>query len=253
MNKKNKEHIHFDSSKTHHREQAVEIVNQQISEATKELQHQLLAQSMPNPLQTEEQRAAKCQHDAQQVFDALRIDIKRGIECYAQYTLPVEKEKLSALFNKIFDYMEIFGRKETPPALTDKDIAPLDIIATRTFAEEHYKEASCMWRFILQLQPTNSRAWVGWAIAEQMNHHTEIVEHIYRLGRELLPHDIYLALFAADFYLSENKADISREIIHKTFDTLKEIEGINPEAFDVLNQKLADIEQFTKDLISLGR
>jgi hypothetical protein len=245
------EHHHVDPVRQKDRDQAIKIVEQEMLEATKELQKHLFTLSLPNPLHTDEQRAAKCQHDAEEMFQALRTDIKRGVECYEQYVHPTERGALKTVFDKVFEQMEKVGRKETLSSLTNEDLAPLDAIATRTFAEKHLKEASCMWRFIIQLQPANSRAWVGWALAEQENHHIEIVEYIYNLGRELLPHDIYLAWFAADFYLTENKADMSREIINNTITTLKGIEGIPHEAFDVLNEKLVEIEQFQKTLMSL--
>jgi hypothetical protein len=252
MNKKHhKENHNVSHLKNKDIEQAIKITNDQILEATQKLGKELFDQSMPSPLETDKQRASKCKHEAQHIFEALRVDIKRGVDCYTYYAHPAEKYELNILFGKIFENMEKFGRNEPLTPLTDEDIAPLDTIATRAFTEKHLKEASCMWRLILQLQPVNSRAWVGWAIAEQMNHHTEIAEHIYRLGRELIPHDIYLALFTADFYLTENKTNMAREIIHKTIDILKRIDGVEQEAFVILNEKLVDIESFEKTLASL--
>lgn len=251
MVKKHKEN-EGSSSAMQDMEHVINMINQQVSEASKELQDQLFADSMPNPMQTEQQRAAKCQHDANQVFNALQTDIKRGIECYMNYALSSEQRELGKFFSKIFVYTQTAAKQNTPFALNEEDVNLLDNIATRTFSESHCKEASCMWRLIIQLDPTNSRAWVGWALAEQKNKNIECVEQIFRLGLELLPYNVYLALFAADFYMSENKIPIARGIIHKTNETLKGIEGATPESYEALNQKLIEIEKFEQALMKLS-
>jgi hypothetical protein len=225
-------------------EEMVERVNHEIRESAKELQDYLLANTMPNPLQTEQQRAMRCEHEASQVFDALQVDLKRGIECYLEYALPSEKEELGRLFGKLLAILQTIANENVLPAFGNEDLTILDTIATRTFGEKRFKEASCMWRLIIQFKLTSSRAWVGWALAEEMNENDEVVENIYRLGLELFPYNAYIALFAADFYLSQGKAHIAQETINKTIETLKETEGVELSTLDELNKKLLEIAQF---------
>lgn len=226
--------------------QFMDLINQEAAEVLKEMEEYLMSQSMPNPLQTPQQQAAHYHQQVNQMFSAMYVDLKRGVECYVQKALPDEKARLLKTFGKISAISKAFAEKTTPVPLDEEDYALFDTMATRTFAENQFQEASCMWRFVIQLQPENSRAWVGWAIAEQMNREIESVEYIYRMGLELLPYDVYLALFAVDFYLSQNHPEKARDVINKAMEARRGVEGVKAEVSDELEKKLAEIQQYEK-------
>jgi tetratricopeptide (TPR) repeat protein len=227
--------------------QFMDPINQQIADASKEMEDYLMSQSIPTPLQTPQQQAAHYRQQVKQMFDAIHIDLKRGVECYVQQALPDEKERLQKTFSKIFAISQALVAKTTPVPLNEEDYALFDTMATRTFVENQFKEASCMWRFLIQLQPENSRAWVGWAMAEQMNQNIDMVEHIYKMGLEILPYDVYLAMFAVDFYLSQSHPEKAREVISKAQEARQGVEGVKAEVSEELEKKLAEIQQFEKE------
>lgn len=227
-----------------HITEVLDSINQERLEVGNQLEELLLSHCTPTPLKTEQQQRAKCQEKVNLLFKTLEVDMKQNIECYLNHTLPHEKETLAHSIVKIFlSFQALFEKKEAVP-FTDEDWAPFDVIATRTFSEDKFKEASCMWRLIIELSPMYSRAWVGWALAEQMSGHHDVVNQIYHLTKELFPYDAYIALFAADFYLCENKPHEARERIQNTIQKLKEVEGIAPETYEALNHKLAEIDLF---------
>lgn len=176
--------------------------------------------------------------EADIAVDAFHLDIERGAECYLKYAHEKESKSLGVVFGKLHSY--ILNKAGVGPLnpLTVEDMELLDTIATRVLGENHHQEASCMWRFILQLDPHYSRAWVGWAVSELEMKNTEAVEFIYQLGLTLLPRDAYLAAFAADFYAAEGKKEQATAVLDAIIETLH---GEDPFVLEELRAQKAQL------------
>lgn len=171
-----------------------------------------------------------------------KLDLTRGIECYLQEGSSEEKKR----FQDILDRLKLLAnsgplKKKKDYPLTDGDISFLDSLAARVLGEKKFKEASCMWRFIIQLIPFYDRAWVGWAISETELGHREIVAQIYQAGLEFLPNSVFLAKYASNFFCIEGKKDQARTLVQNTLKALHQGQERDVESIKVLEDQLSHL------------
>lgn len=218
---------------------------EQIHVDMQEIQQELVAilgsniklEGNPNAAKIDEQLKEK----AATLISAYQTDIERGVQCFLEYTHTDEHKRLGEIFGKL--QATILHQAGIGPEnpITDDDYAFLDQIAMRTLREKHWKEASCLFRLIIQLNVFYSRAWVGCACAEQEMHHNEIADQIYTLATLMLPFDPYIAAFAADFYVSQNQRTKAREVLTHCIEQLQKTPDFEPMYVKELTRQRAGI------------
>lgn len=189
----------------------------------------------PNPARVEQQ----LQDQSRAMMGYYQEDIQRGVQCYLDFTHDDEKRRLGETFGKLQSLIQFQAGLGPSNPLVDDDYAFLDAIATRALQDHHFKEASCMFRLIIQLDLFYSRGWVGWACSEQEMHHIEVVDQIYSLAATVLPADAYIAAFASDFYFSENNRSKSVQVLRDCIDHLNQLPEASADIIRRLNQMLA--------------
>src|SRR5205085_1347290 len=80
--------------------------------------------------------------------------------------------------------------------------------------------SSCMFRFIIQLDPFYSLAWVGWASSEHEINSVDEVAKIYDMALQALPLDYLIRIYSAEFYIGINNKQKAKEILKQTFDEM---------------------------------
>lgn len=116
-------------------------------------------------------------------------------------------------------------------------------MAKRRLVAQHFQEASCMYRLIVQWNYLYSDGWVGWAVCEGEQGHAEAARLIYQLALQLLPEDHYIVLFAADFYLSIQQVDQAVALLQHSHTRLLANGEEASASFAAIHRALEEIEQ----------
>ncbi len=181
----------------------------------------------PSPLKSLEDSKAEAMQQIDKLLELFKTDVKKGFDIFEQKALPIEHERLEEIFNHLNSIVstvigkEIHATNEVPSEeeiaqaqkTADDNLEFLESIASRVYAAKDYEDASCMFRFIIQVDPLYSPAWVEWAFCEQAQGHDEVVDQIFEMGINFLPHDYLIRIYAAEYYLKTNRKDKAREIL----------------------------------------
>lgn len=178
----------------------------------------------PTPLKTIEASTAEAMQQVDKLLELFKTDVKRGYEIFEQKALPIEKERLHEIYSRLTSVVSRAVGKEastskteeeaaSEPYVVDENLEFLESIASRVFAAKDYADASCMFRFIIQLDPLYSPAWVEWALCEEAQKHNEVVDQIFEMGIGFLPHDYLIRIYACEHYIKTNRKSKAREIL----------------------------------------
>lgn len=136
-------------------------------------------------------------------LDQTRKDIVNGYQLFLAKTTPEEKKTFTNLMSNLYALANTYIQKK--PLNFEKinidDFSFLEEIAKRELIARNFNEASCMFRFIIQLNPVYSMAWVGCALSEYEQKNIETAEQIFELGMQILPEDLFIPLYAAQFFI----------------------------------------------------
>lgn len=138
---------------------------------------------------------------ATEYIDQLQSDIVKGYHLFLDLAEEEEKEILEKALLSITSVNEEINDNSTNCNSTnfENDLL-LQRIAKRVLAKGDYENASCMFRFIIQMHIAFVPAWVGWFLSESLQKHDEIVEQILSLGLSLFPADYFLCTYSAKYY-----------------------------------------------------
>lgn len=180
----------------------------------------------PSPLKSMEASKAEAMQQIDTLLELFKTDVKMGFEIFEQKALPIEQERLAEVFSHLNQIVSAVIGKDIPKAqeqteeeaakaqeIADENLEFLENIASRVYAAKDYPEASCMFRFIIQLDPIYSPAWVEWALCEQAQNHDEIVDQIFEMGISFLPHDYLIRIYASEYYIKTGRKGKAHEIL----------------------------------------
>lgn len=184
-----------------------------------ELLYQLLAKPniMPTTIKPLEFCEAEAREHIHTVFDQLMKDLALGEDLFLKAASPEEKTSLSTIFGKLTE-IPLFNDNQFPLDLPDAIL--LDKIARRELAAEHFETASSMFRYLLMRQPNYDSAWVGCAIAEQLQNHIQNADDIYSMALQLYPKSYLISSFAADFFLANHHPKKAIQILENAVSEL---------------------------------
>jgi tetratricopeptide (TPR) repeat protein len=206
----------------------------------------------PSPLKSLEASKAEAMQQIDKLLELFKTDVKKGFEIFEQKALPIEQERLAEVFNHlnsivstvvgkdIHNVKEEQTEEEAAQAqkVADANLEFLESIASRVYGAKDYEEASCMFRFIIQLDPLYSPAWVEWALCEQAQDHDEVVDQIFEMGINFLPHDYLIRIYASEYYIKTNRKDKAREILEIAKTELVEAREQESHTFKKIQQLL---------------
>jgi len=171
-------------------------------------------------------------------------DSRQAVEFYISACPEEQNYKLVAIFSKIASILDAragVGVDKINP-ITTEDCEFLEELAKQKLIENEYECASCMYRFLVQINQFYSGGWVGWAICEHQQQHIEVVKNIYQIALALLPYDYYICLFAADFYIGINNKAKAKEILKKAKNQLLKDKMEKSKTFTEVNFSLNAIQ-----------
>lgn len=218
----------------------VNILNNNINDEDQFMRHQLetlYPLSTPTPLKSLEQMMQDQQVQIDREISNRIKDIKMGVEYFYKEGGREEKEKLNDIFTKIASHIYQHFDTNKVVQLTDADTEFLEKLAQRKMENQGLAEASCMYRFILHVDPSYTYAWLGWANCEQDLDNLIVVQNIYTLAIHFLPNDPLLHLGAGIFYSAIQEFEKAKGLLNHASE---EIEP-KKEKFPVLYKQILDL------------
>lgn len=192
----------------------------------------------PSPLKSLEECEKQARKQIDDAFDEYVNNLVDGEDLFLEKASKDEKERLNQIIQKSANESE---DPDYPFSISLEDAHFLEQIARRQLAESHYKDAATLFKWILFYIPVYSPAYVGAAIAEQQLHHIDAAKETFKMGLTLMPKDSYLVSYAADFHVTINQVDRSKEILNEYLQLLKE-EGLETsDDYKQMNKKLAQL------------
>lgn len=175
-----------------------------------------------SPLKSLEASSAEAMQQVDKLMEFFKTDVKKGFELFEQKVLPFERKRLFIIANKLESTVSILVENSAsiPQEIEIADLEFLEEIAKRVYTAKNYPEASCMFRFIIQLNPVYSPAWIYWAMCETIQNHHEIVDQIYDMGLQFLSEDYLIRIYASEYYIKTNRQEKAREILLAAKDSL---------------------------------
>lgn len=199
---------------------------------------ELLGPIAPSPLKSAETQDKEKKQQTKEIMDLMSQDLTMAVSLFNNKSLPQEKKDFKKILNKLVSLAE---KNEAKPISTE-DCEFLEEIAKRKLLKQEFLDAGRMFRFIIQLDIGYSGAWVGWALSEQEQQHWDIADQIYNLAINMLPGDIYIALFAADFYIYVNQQQRAIEILEQSKDRLIENNLQTSKSYELVTQALERLQ-----------
>lgn len=177
------------------------------------LYQMLLAPNLkpPTPFKSIEEQEKEGRLQAAHLADLAEIDIQGSMNLFLDKA--EDKDKVLQIFLKMFSTFASLKNLGKAYPITNEDLEVLEEIAKKELVNKNIEEAEAMYRLIIQLDPTFSGAWVGYALCEQELGNLDVAEAIYELALSLMPQDYFILLFAADFYVIINQKEKAKTIL----------------------------------------
>lgn len=193
----------------------------------------------PSPLKSLEKCITEAHQQIDAAYDQFINSLLNGENFFLEAANPQEKDQLTKILAKIDQPEEPTKGNTENFAINFDDARFLDLLARRELFENRFENASAMFRWILLFLPAYSSAIVGAAISEQQLNHTQEAKDLFTIGLEMLPNDVYLNLYAADFFVTIQENDKAKEILTVLQDNLKK-QGLEAsEGYQKITTKLA--------------
>lgn len=202
----------------------IALINEHLKEEQQLLNRTLLEIFEPPPptaLKSSAMLTSEQNAKVNDFMNFLQEDTKLALDFYRVECSPKNQQHLGDILGKIVSVVNTYAGIEGFNPITEEDCEFLEEMAKARLIREIYNEASCMYRFIVKINPLFSEAWVGWAVCEEEQRHMEVVDYIYQIATELLPFDYYLCLFAADFYISTDRKEKAKALLEKAKEQLE--------------------------------
>lgn len=195
----------------------------------------------PTPLKTVEQSKREIENEINNSLALFMQDISLGFSLFKEKVQGAEEKQWWGEFlNRISSIAcSASGATTEPPQVIPySDFEMMVNIAKREVKENRGVEASAMFRFILQMDPTYTDAWIGLAISEEAQGNMVQAGKIYDLGMEMLPFDFLLHFYAAQFFLLTNQKEKGREILSWCVEEMRKVGMSDSTVFDEMNKLL---------------
>lgn len=192
------------------------------------------------PIKSSEQLIEEWKQNLEENLKAFKKDIIKGFGLFKEKTPETDLPHLGGIVGKILSITAAAAgvSEQSPEPITFEDYEFLEGIAKKELSAGNNLDASCMFRFIIQLEPLYSPAWVGWAVCEQEEGQLDVVEQIYEMALHLFPEDPMIGLYSAEFYLNNNKVSKAKEILKQTKMNLVNIKSTDSDLFNEVNRLL---------------
>lgn len=220
----------------------IQKLKEQLSGAEKEFKEQLFETYVahklkPTPLKTLQESKNESLLQIDDSIRQFKDDLSRGYQCYQTHVFPEEEDRLKLITDKFFKFIDPNAQMN----LDDKEAVFLEEIAKREMMKGNHSDASCMFRFIIQITNAYSPAWVGWALAEHAQGHQSETDLIFELGMEMMPLDYFILLYAAEFFMTTDRKERAREILQKAADRLIQVNAQDTFTFKEVNQLISKL------------
>lgn len=199
----------------------------------------------PTDLKPYEVSVAEAKLKIDQYLDNFKKDINKGLILFIQNALKTEQPRLREIWQKIATSLHATNEVNKQKSIVSTDCEFLETIAKRLIISNQTENASCMFRFILQINPSFSSAWVGWAISESAQNNLEIADWIYEMGMAWLPQDHFLSFFAAKYFSATDRKEKALEIIQGSLNRLNEAGEQNSQAYQEMSKLLETLNKKT--------
>lgn len=166
----------------------------------------------PTDLKTMEACEAEARQEIDETLENYVRGLVRGVDLFIENALPIEREHLMEVLNKSAQVPDE-SNTENPFSINAEDAAFLEVIAKRVFETGNFVDASFLYKFIVQVFPVYSPAWVSLAHCEQYQGKLEDAEEVFLMSIDLLPKDYYLRMYAAEFYIKTNQVPKAKALI----------------------------------------
>ncbi len=156
-----------------------------------------------------------------------------------------ERDHVEEIFNKYWAQCQSLVEQRKLSDLESiqvNDIEFLVDIAKKELADGKFEQSSKMFSLLVQLFPLYSPGWIGWAISEMQREEIETAAAIYDTARLLLPGDLLLLFYAAQFFeMNDKKKAI--EILQTGLSISKEAAEETPLVREEMTQLLKKLQQ----------
>lgn len=194
----------------------------------------------PSPLKSIEASTNEAMEQIDNLMAMFKTDVSKGFELFEQKAFPFERDRINQINNKLASIVKALANGSGKvQEIEVEELEFLEEVAKRVYSAKDYPEASCMFRFIIQLNPVYSPAWVQWALCETIQKHNEIVDQIYSMGMQMLAHDYLIRIYACDYYIKTNRNEMARDILHSAKENLIQDNEQDSYTFKRINQLIS--------------
>ncbi|MBA3957282.1 MAG: hypothetical protein H0X51_02645 [Parachlamydiaceae bacterium] len=175
----------------------------------------LSASLKDSPLKSKESQLDELKKGIDVLYQKFQEDVQEGLLFFYETIKEEELKQLDAIMRKYaltFRSKVLHEKVKGDVELTNDDFRFLANIAKRKFADRHFVEANAMFRFITDLNPFYSPAWIGIALCFQEQGEMENADKIYEMAMPLCSDSPLFCLCAANHFLSRNRKDLAKEI-----------------------------------------
>lgn len=196
----------------------------------------------PSALKSIDIIITEANQQVEQYIQSFKMDISKGLGLFRQKAHKTEQDQLRQTWAKVITYVRAIevGNNLTE-LLSPADLQFLEQIAKRELMDKQYEDASCMFRFLIQISQQYSSAWVGWAVCEQELVHFDNVDSIYEMGMALLPYNFFIRIFASEYFIATDRKERAREILQRCLEALAQADQKQNQIYEEISTLLATL------------
>lgn len=213
-----------------------------------------------SPLKSEEEQIADIANLVNDYYNVRNQDIKKGYELFLESADEQNKSRVTKILENVQTIahnayqalnQQKKGEVESPKPLNQTDYEELlskiyesaqeEVTIFQTLAQQklgnrEYEDASCMFKFIINLFFFYSPAWIGWALSEAALGNFVISDMAFTMALQLFPEDNLVAYYAADFYFRHGGIERAVQILNEAKKRLEDLNQQHLEVYkDVIN------------------
>lgn len=196
----------------------------------------------PNPFKTQAAAEIESKQQIEKVIESFKNDIIRATQLYLQKVPDFERDKLIEIFRELAEYLPHGPKAGTAISVSWDKADFLEKYAQLEFVAGNIKDACPMFRFIIQVCPKYSPAWVGWAHCEEALGEFANLEAIYTMAMQTMPHDHLIRIAAAQYFIKIERRGRAKEILEHSRDALLKINEQNSETFYEIERLLNELQ-----------
>lgn len=196
----------------------------------------------PTPFKSMEVAEAQAKEQIEKMVKTYKEEISKATQLFIAKMRSEEEDAVFDVLRGLMDYMPMGANAGKRVSMDPKKAQVLEVIAKRELDTENYADASTMYRFIIQVAPNYTPAWVGWAAAEEAQGNKEVVEGILVMSLRTMPDDPFVAISAARFFMATERNERAIEVLEKAKDNLVRANKQHSEGSKQLDDLLRDLQ-----------